>query len=183
MNAAIIFDSFNGNTARSGLTSKNEGDFLELHVDHDIAINQISVLTRMLAPGDATFAIYSVPDGSLLLKTLPIHLAVDGTAMTWKTSPTFTFTLLAGHNYAIGSRMSADRMEPNLDFVSETMNGITSNLWTWAVGAASDSDTISRFTGGEISIRLITVPEPSTLSLVAISVIGLFAVRRRHSAR
>jgi hypothetical protein len=169
--AGFIFD----NSAAASLdTTRIAGDspgtFIK-QVAIDTPITNISVLNFLNTAGDLKFLIFDHTTGMLLLQTAPLAFAADpgspDTSKTWKRSPDFVFTLLAGHQYDIGGIADVGAhyayIGPSIpDF---TQNGITSGQPN-ANFVSFDAPTDLPSSGGaDIALRLESTP-PATAPVV-----------------
>jgi hypothetical protein len=129
---AFIFDNSAAATLdTTRVAGDSPGTFIK-QVAVDTPITNISVLNFLNTAGDMKFLIFDHATGTLILQTGPLAFAADAgtpdTSKTWKRSPDFVFTLLAGHQYDIGGIADVGAHfayigPANPDF---TQNGITS---------------------------------------------------------
>jgi hypothetical protein len=176
--AGVIFDSYSEPNI-GGLTSRDTGALAQVSVSRDTVVNNISVLNRMPTSGHLKFFIFSAATRGLLLETPAVLWdAEPGAVPSWKTSPDFSFTLLAGNQYVIGSAGDVDWYDV-ADTKAESANGISSDLIMWtAAGFAPVRNVRPFWTGADCGIRLLAVPEPSMLWLAA-GVVAAVVRRKR----
>ena len=87
-------------------------------VSENITVNGISLLSIWLDTRPIKFVIFDASNRELLYESPPVDVPRDAytgsppdVLPTWKSSPTFSFTLLAGHQYVIGSTSYSERLE------------------------------------------------------------------------
>jgi hypothetical protein len=182
LRADLIFDSFTGPDV-GGFTSATVGGGTRISVSQDVTITNIAVLNRMPTAGQLIFFVINPLDRTVLFQTPPSLFGPDsGTTLTWKTSSDFTFLLGQGRGYVIGSISDVSRFDA-ADTIAESQNGITSDLELWAVfGFPTITSARPFFIGEDAAIRLfgvLAVPEPSSLLLASIGLLGLLTVRRQ----
>jgi hypothetical protein len=183
-NADIIFDdtATNGASDRSG--SDDPVTFIS-NVAQNTVITNIGILDSLSAAGDIQFLVYDITSSSLVYLSGPEGFAGDASdTFTWKVSDSFSYTLLAGHQYYIGGVADVANLAsyeyPHSDF---TENGITSdsNNGNFAYDGTSEGP-------GSAGIPLqlngpgSAVPEPSSIvagGLGALMVVGCACRRRK----
>jgi hypothetical protein len=133
----------------------------------------------MRVAGRVIFEIWDASDRTKLFGSAPQDFGQDmGLTRTWKVSEEFSFTLLAGKQYVIGTTCNVDH-DDVFDVVPESQNGITSEMVMWALSGFPSRSIRPFFTGADSAIRLYGVPEPSTLALAALGTFGLLIAARR----
>jgi hypothetical protein len=175
-----------------------------------VAIKAINTVTidRMGVLGDFTgsdggllrFVIFAETGGISGTKT-PLYdsglvaFADDGDGLSWKDSPTFSFTLVAGSVYDIGAFSSVVMLQPQ-ESTPETQGGLTSAVNAGASQNRNFSVTNflttpiydARANGGnnDVNIRLfaadppVGTPLPSTALAGIVLIAGLAVGRRRR---
>jgi hypothetical protein len=144
-------------------------------------ITNIGVLGRMQEAGHIWFAIFSHPEHQRLFLSSPLFFEKEGyQALTWKISPPFQYTLLAGHHYDIG-HLHDGLMYDVLDRTSESYNGLTTELSLSVAGGDFQNPTVDThfFEGRDGAVRLYNIPEPAMLLLIGASIFAL-SIHRRH---
>jgi PEP-CTERM motif len=191
--AGFIFDNSAAATLDATRTTggASPGTFIK-EVASDTPITNISVLNFLNTAGDMKFLIFDHATGLLLLQTDPLAFAADAgsadTSKTWKRSPDFVFTLLAGHQYDIGgiADVAAHYAYIGPSNPDYTQNGITSGQPN-ANFASFDAPAEQETGGADVALRLEStppapvVPEPSSFALFglgALIVVGC-AYRRQ----
>jgi hypothetical protein len=196
--AAFIFD----NSAAATLDTPRKigdspGTFIK-QVAVDTSITNISVLNFLDTAGDMKFLIFDHATGMRLFQTAPLAFASDSgspdTSKTWKRSPDFVFTLLAGHQYDIGSiaDVAAHYAYIGPFHPDYTQNGIASGQLS--ANFTSFDAPAEQLTRGEsdIALRLEStppaapvVPAPASIALFglgALMVVGCTCRRRTPHA-
>jgi len=160
-------------------------------VSTDTTIHGISLLNVWLDDGPIKFVIFSAVTRELLFESEPLLLRRDvfvgaelDATPTWKDSPPFSFTLLGGHRYAIGSTSYSERRE-TFDIIPNSMNGISSTMQQWVVRGYSSMNAAPLTSGSELAIRLTVVPEPPSAALLATAsaLLGIFMRRKKLGTR
>jgi hypothetical protein len=184
--ADLIFSdtAFNNTSSRSGA---NDPLTFITNVAQNTNITNIGIFMNMPSSGSIQFMIYDITLGALEYISSPQAFAADsGGAVTLKESASFSFTLLAGHQYYIGGvanvANNAASQFPHSDF---TQNGITSDSnngnFTYNgafVGLGAAGIPLELF-GPTLTTA---TPEPASLTLLGVGAVGLigYGWRRRR---
>ena len=100
--AGVLFDV----SSHDGVTNRDASfsplTFID-SVSQDVTISSISVLNDLSTAGALRYVVFDASTNGLLYASDAQTVADDGTGLSWKTSDSFLFTLLAGHEYLIGA--------------------------------------------------------------------------------
>ncbi|MFM2252684.1 MAG: hypothetical protein RJB68_1021 [Pseudomonadota bacterium] len=150
-------------------------------VESDTVIGSISVLNDLNSDGEIRFAIFDHPTETLLFSTGPIFFADNG--MSWKTSNTFSFTLLAGHQYDIGAVANVGGRWAYTTGANVTQNGLTMTSRN-ANFSGFDAITSGNHAAALIPIQITTaVPEPETYAMLLAGLGLMGAISRRRKTK
>ena len=151
------------------------------------SITSFSILNQMTTAGSLEFLIFNDTTNTLLYMSAPVAFGAD-TGITWKQSPTFTFTLVAGQTYDFGALANVNA---NYGFNTDgdlTQNGLTSAQSNQNVENFASPDLLFH-AGARIPIILnaaAPVPEASTTVslglLLALGMGGLVVAGKRRKA-
>ena len=156
-------------------------------VTTDTALTSFSIYNQMVTAGSLKFLIFDDITQDLLYSSAPIAYGADA-ALTWKQSPTFSFTLRAGQSYDIGALANVNANYGYNTSGDLTQNGLTSaqanqNVQTFA------TPVLFGHAGGRIPIILNgtqAVPEASPAAslglLLALGLGGIVVAAKRRKA-
>jgi hypothetical protein len=156
-------------------------------VASDVTVDSIAVLNDLSSEGDMRFVIIDAANNETVFTTEAQHYSDDG--LSWKTSPSFLFTLLQGHQYLIGAISSVSAawvydLETERDedgvLTAETGNRNVSSFANPYVSGRGRTMIPLILTGTMAS----AVPEPGSVAmlLAGLGVLGFAARARRQQA-
>jgi hypothetical protein len=197
----VIFDSYNvpatSDVGSGGTPAFTVGFGTSVSVANNTNISNIQVFNALNTPQNETFQIFDITSASKfgvgavleydsgLIATAADALAGSFDEGSWKRSPDLSFTLLAGHQYAIGFESDGNFQLPTNSTLN-SQNGITATgawiflnggLQNFSNGFPHQFDTSIRIEADQAS----AVPEPSTLVTwsLAAGIFGVGGLRKR----
>ncbi len=178
--AALVFES----DAANGLSTRGDesGILTRAEVSNTVHLTNFAVQMDLFTDGNVKFVIFNSLTGALLFDSGAKAFTDDGD--TFKLSDTFSFDLLAGTRYALGALSDVGSFQPYVFPGGKTMGDITSlgenqNVLGFASPVA---DLTLNGTDGRIQLFADDgnrVPEPSSVLLLALGLIGALAARRK----
>jgi len=177
-NAGLIWETapIDGGTE---VRAANSNFVTVFNVAQDINLTNIAQETDLVGNGSMNFFIFNGLTGSLLFETGSTAFIDDG--FNFNKSSDFLFQLVAGNTYTIGAVANVSAVYGRQFNTPVSMNGITST---------SGNQNVSGFLNPSLSLStnccdariqlfgdVAEVPEPTTLAIFAIGLIGLASRR------
>jgi hypothetical protein len=178
----VIFDSRTPPPSFGGFSSPNNGVTTQIAVATDVRIGAISVLNESFTANRFRFCILSEPAHEFLYMSPPQSFAADPTgAVSWKRSDPLDVLLTGGQSYLVGY-LRESAVNEYFDTTAESMGGITSSLAAHTLSGFAQPSYSHRFLdGGDMSVRLHAVPEPSVTPLLIVA--SALSLRRPRAPR
>lgn len=180
----ILFDRLGTANAVNSNRGPNEAPLGQVLFSTATQVSAIGVYDALSTAGTQTFLIFNLDTDTLLYQSAAKMFAGDGGATTdldtYKVSDPLDFTFLPGIDYGIGATASVTAgYFSSTDAVTQngiTMTGRNANVYgtTLEQGRAFASTGLELFGPGTST----DVPEPASLTLLGMGVIGIATMRR-----